>query len=1279
MSAFLSDLDAWTAELKAESASDEPTPLRPRNQSAPIRSVPTRTVNATGPAKPKKADGGDDEAATRMPTEKDFARAAAMLNGGAGMADPDGPEEDLSVDGASVDVERTLRAMKGATPQEKRWVAMREKEKGNELFKAKEFRSAIEAYTLSLTLDPESAAVYANRAAAYMKQRRWHEAEADCTAALAAEPGYFKALMRRGAIRLETGEAGAESAALEDLKAAELIEPDNKELQRLKAKAQRLVTDKYERKKMKRMTITETEDDDAAAEPKEAKKGFSFDGAKKPTATKTDRQAATQVVEPPAASSAFGPPPPLRTGPIDQASEAEEAKARGNAHFKARRFAEAAAAYTEALVNMPGMASAYCNRSGACFHLGDYEGAIGDASSALALDPGYAKALHRRAAARRASGDTDGASRDYDAAIALAPANAELKAEKKEMLEEARRASLKPARQGPMVIEEIEEDQEQPEPQQQQPVAADTDVGSGRKKIQIQEDSDDDEDDAAPEAAPPPVAASDAAPPTSSGSRRRVAIVEDDDDSSEDEEAAPGKDAASVNVKRAPTEDEKEAAGAIKKAGDEAFKRGEMEAAEALYTGCLASPGGASFELAVRANRSAARLKLEHFVGAEDDASAVLVLDPSHVKAAHRRAAARVKLGKLEEALVDYAVVKRAFPRHKGVLAEVEEAEAMYERAKAAGTLQKPETSPSVKKAEASSSSAPKAMLQTSSGSGASSAEEDVAALKQKGNDAFVRQRYHDALGHYTGAIAAAEKTKDGALIAVLFANRAATHLKLGDYAAAEKDASDAIASDGAYVKGYHRRAAALSAQGKFEKALEDYETVVRANPDNKTLQSEVNACMQKAAEAMLGGMDFGGLGGASGAGSGGASEGARGTGGRKAIVIEEDSDDSDEEEEEEEAAAAPVAGTENAPEASKPVDPPAANATSIGGRQRIAIVEEDSSEEEDETAAEVEVDEPPPTERVTAPVAKRDVAAAEAAKEKGNALFKAGDFDRAEAAFTEALTHDDSSVACLANRAAARLKRDDFAGAASDASAAIALDPSHVKAHHRLAIALARLGQHAAAVEAYETVQAALPGHAGVAAEAAAARASAAAEKAAKAADALAKKPKPDEASVDIEEVRAHSEAKAAVSTSNASSASRPSKRDVSAKAEAAAAKLAEKRPQNKPRTGVAFERGCRSLRGKTGELSDFVGQLSDVELVRVVKDSVSANILGAYAEVFSKGWMPAGQTERVAEVASTLAGMPRFSINAMLMTKSDKAAMKEVFDALGEDAAETRKAWKV
>ena len=131
------------------------------------------------------------------------------LAGDGGTPTDDAPDEDLSVPNASPDVQKTLRAMAGATPRERRWVATREREKGNELFKAREYRSAVDSYALAIALDPESAAAHANRAAARMKLKMWEAAVEDCTAALAIEPGHLKALARRAACRLESGTEGA--------------------------------------------------------------------------------------------------------------------------------------------------------------------------------------------------------------------------------------------------------------------------------------------------------------------------------------------------------------------------------------------------------------------------------------------------------------------------------------------------------------------------------------------------------------------------------------------------------------------------------------------------------------------------------------------------------------------------------------------------------------------------------------------------------------------------------------------------------------------------------------------------------------------------------------------------------------------------------------------------------------------------------------------------------------------------------------------------------------
>ena len=83
-------------------------------------------------------------------------------------------------------------------------------------------------------------------------------------------------------------------------------------------------------------------------------------------------------------------------------------------------------------------------------------------------------------------------------------------------------------------------------------------------------------------------------------------------------------------------------------------------------------------------------------------------------------------------------------------------------------------------------------------------------------------------------------------------------------------------------------------------------------------------------------------------------------------------------------------------------------------------------------------------------------------------------------------------------------------------------------------------------------------------------------------------------------------------------------------------------------------------------------------MEVTKLVRDCVNANILGSYAEVFNKVMMPAGEKEAVAATAAMLTTLPRFAINAMLMKNSEKTAMKEVFDALGDAGEKTRKEWK-
>jgi tetratricopeptide (TPR) repeat protein len=547
-----------------------------------------------------------------------------------------------------------------------------------------------------------------------------------------------------------------------------------------------------------------------------------------------------------------------------------------------------------------------------------------------------------------------------------------------------------------------------------------------------------------------------------------------------------------------------------------------------------------------------------------------------------------------------------------------------------------------------------------------------VAALKDEGNACFARGAYDEAIERYDEAIRAfadsdgADETAarvDKRSRAVLYANRAASLLKRGDFARAEEDANDAVSCDASYIKGFHRRAAARTGLHKFEGALEDYEKVVRAAPESAALQREVNACMEKAAEAMLGGL--------AGDNSARGDIAAALSGGAKTVAIEPDSDDDSDEDETRDAPteaameAAPPAkeAAPTSPESRAPASPNPPRA------RKIAIVEEDSSDDEEvetrdtETSAAVAVpmDETKP-EPSSSSVAKEhpsspddapseptSVSAASAHKDRGNALFRVGDFAGAEAAYSAAVAADPSAAAFYANRAAARLKLGAHDDALQDADAALALDPAHARARHRRAAALAKLGpsRAAEAAEEYARVAAAHPGHAGVAAEA---------EAAAEAA----------------RRFRAEEDSKSDGPAESSVSETRKQKKPTRTIPRA-------------PRTATELERGCVSLRDDPDSLLAFLTSVEDEALPALLKHSVSAKILGAYCVAFERAGV-SGDGEKNAEakqkIAATLAALarsPRFALAAASLAAADKAAIARVFDALGEAcASETRDAWR-
>ncbi|MBA0687450.1 hypothetical protein Goari_014988, partial [Gossypium aridum] len=114
--------------------------------------------------------------------------------------------------------------------------AASEKELGNEYFKQKKFKEAIDCYSRSIALSP-TAVAYANRAMAYLKIRKFQEAEDDCSEALNLDDRYIKAYSRRATARKELGKL---KESIEDAEFGLRLEPNNQDMKKQHAELKAL-------------------------------------------------------------------------------------------------------------------------------------------------------------------------------------------------------------------------------------------------------------------------------------------------------------------------------------------------------------------------------------------------------------------------------------------------------------------------------------------------------------------------------------------------------------------------------------------------------------------------------------------------------------------------------------------------------------------------------------------------------------------------------------------------------------------------------------------------------------------------------------------------------------------------------------------------------------------------------------------------------------------------------------------------------------------------------
>merc|ERR1719308_772719 len=91
--------------------------------------------------------------------------------------------------------------------------------------------------------------------------------------------------------------------------------------------------------------------------------------------------------------------------------------------------------------------------------------------------------------------------------------------------------------------------------------------------------------------------------------------------------------------------------------------------------------------------------------------------------------------------------------------------------------------------------------------------------------------------------------------------------------------------------------------------------------------------------------------------------------------------------------------------------------------------------------------------------------------KDRGNDLFKKGNYDKAIERYTRGMNLDPMNAVLPANRAMALLKKRQFGAAETDCTLSLSLDPTYIKAYQRRASARTGLDKLNLAIQDYDEV----------------------------------------------------------------------------------------------------------------------------------------------------------------------------------------------------------------
>jgi len=113
-----------------------------------------------------------------------------------------------------------------------------------------------------------------------------------------------------------------------------------------------------------------------------------------------------------------------------------------------------------------------------------------------------------------------------------------------------------------------------------------------------------------------------------------------------------------------------------------------------------------------------------------------------------------------------------------------------------------------------------------------------IVSRKQQGNESFKTSDFSQGVAHYTAALQAAngadENDKLSSCLSIVYANRSACFLKLGEHSKALADAKSAIKHDQSNTKGHFRHGISLHALGRYNEAVPCFLRALEIDPNNK-------------------------------------------------------------------------------------------------------------------------------------------------------------------------------------------------------------------------------------------------------------------------------------------------------------------------------------------------------------------------------------------------------------------------------------------------------------